>query len=456
MSLLTVIFRLNLGAATRGLAVLGGLALGFSSAQAENWPQWRGPASNGSSPETGLPVNWSATSNVAWVRPLPGWSGSTPVTWGDRVFLSTPDGASLSLMCVSRKDGSVLWQRKVAAGEKTVNRNNLTSPSPVTDGQRVVVLYATGDLAAFDLAGQELWHRQLARDYGSFGLMWIYGSSPLLYQNRLYVQVLERSPAQKSYPLADDRPERESYLLCLDPATGANLWRHIRKTDAVDECMEAYSTPLPSADSKEHRIIVFGGDYVTSHDALTGAEIWRCGGYNPRKTDFMRRWYRVVPSPVPGDGQVFVCGPKGEPVLAIRENGQGLVTETHLAWKSKEATSDCPTPLYYQKRLFVVDGAKRTLACLDPATGAKQWSGSLGVTEQIWASPTGADGRIYMVTEKGTVVVVEAGAEFKILATHPLDEFPTRSSVVVSGGQLFLRTGKNLYCITGANPNTAR
>ena len=249
MSLTTVIFRCHQGARVLGFAVLGGLLLGIGPALAENWPQWRGPTFNGSSPEAGLPINWSQTENVAWVRPLPGWSGSTPVTWGDRVFLSTPDGANLTLMCVSRKDGSVLWQRKVAVGEKTVNRNNLTSPSPVTDGQRVFVLYATGDLAAFDLAGQELWHRQLAKDYGSFGIMWIYGSSPLLYQNRLYVQVLQRSPAEKSYPLADDRPERESYLLCVDPGTGTNLWRHVRKTDAVDESMEAYSTPLPSADS---------------------------------------------------------------------------------------------------------------------------------------------------------------------------------------------------------------
>jgi outer membrane protein assembly factor BamB len=430
---------------------LAALSLAFQAllisfpGHAENWPQWRGPFFNGSTTEKGLPVQWSKTENVAWVAPLPGYSGATPAVWDDCVFVTSPDEQkNLLLFCLDSKSGKVRWRKVVGGGDRQQGLNNMASPSPVTDGKRVFSLFATGDLAAFDFSGQELWKRDLGKEYGRFANMWIYGSSPMLYGGKLFVQVVQHNPRPDSYTHAlDDKPERESFLLCLDPQTGTNLWRHVRPTDAVEESQEAYSTPIPYAGKQGEEILVVGGDYVTAHSPDTGAELWRCGGLNVRHEHF----WRIVPSAVVADGMIIACGPKRDPVLGIKDGGRGLVTETHIAWQSKEFTSDCATPLSYQQKLFVLDGDRQVMTCLYPQTGAKEWQGNLGVKEIFRASPTGADGKIYCVSENGTVIVLEAGNEFRILATIRMDEAPVRSSIAAAHGELFIRTAQNLYCV---------
>ena len=420
------------------------LLLSFPS-RAENWPQWRGPYFNGSTTEKGLPAQWSKTENVAWVAPLPGYSSATPVVWEDCVFVPSPDEQkNLLLFCLDRKTGQVRWQKAVSSGDRQKGLNNMATPSPATDGKRVFTLFATGDLAAFDFSGQELWKRDLVKEYGPFAIMWIYGSSPMLYRGKLYVQVLQHNPRPNNYTLApDDKPERESYLLCLDPQTGTNLWRHVRPTDAIEESQEAYSTPIPYAGKQGEEILVVGGDYVTAHSPDTGAELWRCGGLNVRK----QHSWRIVPSVVVADGMIIACGPKRDPILGIRDGGRGLVTDTHIVWRFNESPSDCVTPLCYQQKLFVLDGDRQVMTCLDPQTGAKEWQGNLGVRETFRASPTGADGKIYCLSESGTVVVLEAGNEFKILSTIRMGEAPVRSSIAVAHGELFIRTAQNLYCV---------
>lgn len=416
--------------------------------RAENWPQWRGPFFNGSTTEKDLPAQWSKTENVAWVAPLPGYSGATPVVWGDCVFVSSPgDQKELLLICLDRKGGQVRWRKAVAGKDRQVGRNNMASPSPVTDGKKVFILFATGDLAAFDFAGQELWKRNLADEHGRFANMWLYGSSPMLYRGKLFVQVIQSNPRPDSYSHAlDNKPERESFLLCLDPPTGKNLWRHIRPTDAVEESQKAYTTPVPCAGKQGEEVLVVGGDYVTAHALDTGAELWRCGGLNFRK----EHAWRTVPSPVAADGIIIACGPRGDPVLGIKDGGRGLVTETHIAWRFQEFPSDCVTPLYYQQNLFVLDGDHQMMTCLEPQTGAKVWQGNLGVRDIFRASPTGADGKIYCLSENGTAVVLDAGHEFKILSTVHMGEAPVRSSIAVAHGELFIRTAQNLYCVRNA------
>jgi outer membrane protein assembly factor BamB len=241
----------------------------------------------------------------------------------------------------------------------------------------------------------------------------------------------------------DGKPERESFLLCLDPATGKDLWRHVRASDAFSEAQEAYTTPIPYEGNKGPEIILVGANYVTAHDANNGTELWRCAGLNARREAF----WRIVPSPVAADGVIFACGPKRDPVIAIKDGGQGLVTDTHLAWKFKEFPSDCVTPLYYQKKLFVLDGDRQMLTCLNPQTGEKEWQGNLGVHEIFRGSPSGADGKLYCISESGTVVVLEAGQQFKILSTIAMGEGPVRSSIAIAHGKLFIRTARNLYCI---------
>jgi outer membrane protein assembly factor BamB len=416
-----------------------------ATVHAENWGQWRGPFFNGSTTETGLPSTWDKTNNVAWVAPLPGYSSATPAVWGDSVFVSSPDARkNLNLLCLDRKTGAVRWQKQVATGDRDRGRNNMASPSPVTDGKRVFVMFGTGDLAAYDFEGKELWQTNLTAGEGKFSINWLYGSSPMLYDNKLFVQVLQRTPVPEDYSAAlDGKADRESYLLCLDPATGKTLWRHARATDALEEAQEAYSTPTPSKTRAGEEIIIVGADYATAHSAKTGEELWRCAGLNPRK----ERPWRLVPTPVVADGVVVACGPRRDPVLGIRDGGAGNVTETNILWRFKEAPSDCVTPLFYQNKLFVLDGDRQVMTCLDPKTGAKRWQGNLGVKEIFRGSPSGADGKIYCISETGTAVVLDAGAEFKVLATVRMGESPVRSSIAIAHGQLFIRTAKNLYCI---------
>jgi outer membrane protein assembly factor BamB len=420
-------------------ASLAGMTL-----KAENWGQWRGPNFDGSTAAESLPLSWSTSENVRWKVALPGYSGATPVVWGDQVFVTTPDeGRNLLLWSIDRRTGEVQWKRQVVAGgDLEKGRNNAASPSPVTDGKRVVAMFATGDLAAYDLDGRELWRRNLAEEYGKFQFMWIYGSSPLLYDGKLYVQVLQHHPPAYDHAM-DDKPTRDSYLLCLDPATGKNLWRHVRQTDAVSEAQEAYTTPIPVEGPNGVELVVVGGNYVTGHSPETGEEWWRCAGLNDRK----EKYWRVVPSPVAVGGLVFACGPKRDPLLAIRPGGRGLVTSTHTAWTWREYPTDCVTPLAYRGRLFVLDGDRQMMTCLEPRTGRKIWQGNLGVRDIFRASPTGADGKIYCISEKGNVVVLDTGDEFRILATSAMGEEPVRSSIAVAHGELFIRTAKHLYCI---------
>lgn len=376
---------------------------------------------------------------------MPGYSGATPAIWGNTIFITSPDvEKNLNLLCLDRRDGKVRWQKTVAIGDKVIGRNNMASPSPVTDGKTVFVMFGTGDFAAFDFEGKELWHRNIGKDYGRFAVMWLYGSSPLLYKDKLYIQVLQREPIPTDYAHAlDDKPHRESFLLCMDPKTGKDIWKHVRATTAKMESNESYATPIPLEGKNGSEIIIVGGNCTTAHNPQTGEEIWRCDGLNAKDGP----WMRIVPSVVTGNGMVFASAPKKEPVFAIRDGGKGNVTATHVAWKFEEFPTDCVTPLYYKDRLFVLDGDRQMITCLDPKTGNKLWQGNLGTREIFRSSPTAADGKIYCLSENGTVVVLDAGKEFKILSTIKMDEEPCRSSIAISQGQLFIRTGKNLYCV---------
>jgi outer membrane protein assembly factor BamB len=410
------------------------------AALAENWPQWRGPAFNGTSPETGLPETWTKES-AKWATPLPGPSGATPAVWGDSIFVSSPDAEkNLVLLCLNRKDGAIRWKQTVASGDITKGKGNMASPSPVTDGKAVYALFGTGDLAAFDFGGKQLWKRQLGDEYGRFAIMWLYGSSPLLFDGRLYLQVLQRNPAPPDYP------GRESFLLAIDPQTGKTLWKVARPTEARMESQESYATPQPhiGPDSKA-QLLVVGGNCLTGHDPRTGRELWRGYGLNSRDGE----WMRVVASPVSAGAVAIAAGPKKEPLLAFRTDGRGDVTTSGLAWKFDEKkTPDVCTPVFYQGKLFVLDGDSRTLTCLDPGSGEKKWQGVLETRQVIRSSPVAADGKLYAIDENGTVFVCGTGDEFKLLATIPMgDAQGTRASIAISDGQLFIRTTEKLYCV---------
>ena len=432
------------------LAIVGTALLVATSVRAENWAHWRGPQFNGASPEKNLPADFSRTNNVKWVADLPGPSAATPIIWDNTVFISSTDQQTKTLraMAFDRKTGKQLWDVEVAPGFSQDNNSNFASPSPTTDGTLVYFLYGTGDLAALDFKGKQVWSKKLEKDYGQFAYQWTYGASPTLFEGKLYVQVLNRDVpvhgrGRKEGPC-------ESYLLALDPKTGAELWRHIRPSAAAAESQEAYSTPIPFSHGGRTEILISGGDCLTGHDAKTGKELWRWGSWNPSK---IGHW-RLVPSPVASEHAALVCAPKGSPVFAVKHGLTGQLDDSALLWTSadREVSSDVCTPLYYQGRFYILNGERqtKTLARIDPATGKPDWIGELESRAKIECSPTGGDGKIYFQNFKGEVFIAAADKEFKILRTIPMgDEGDDRLRAVISAadGNLFIRTGSKLYCV---------
>ena len=415
---------------------------------AENWAQFRGPAFNGSSPEKNLPADWSTTANVAWAADLPGGSGSTPVVWNDHVFISTIDSAkdTLCAMAYDRTTGQLRWRHDVAKGVRQDSRSNYASPTPVTDGELVVFFYGNGDLAAYNFAGQELWSRNLEKDYGPFAFQWTFSSSPVLYAGRLYMQVLQRDVPANGRGLAE-RPN-ESYLLALDPQTGKTLFRHIRPSQAVQESRESFATPLPFQTHGREELVLIGGDDITGHDLATGRELWRWGTWNPER---IGHW-RHVPSPVAGDDILLVCAPKGDPIYAIKAGGKGELGEADVAWVSREnkvISADVPTPAFYDGDFFILNEGRKMLSRVEPQTGKVRWSVRTPGTDKFEASPLVADGKIYLINFVSNVVIFDA-ATGKLLKQIPMDEphdEACRSSIVASQGQLFIKTPTKLFCV---------
>jgi outer membrane protein assembly factor BamB len=431
------------------LAVWGGL-VGFAViAHGANWPQWRGLAFNGSSEERTVPERFSRTENVAWSVEMPGASAATPVVWGDRVFLPSVDDRTQSLLalCLDLRTGAEIWRREVGVGSQRDDRSNFAAPSPVTDGERVWFYYSTGELVAYDLAGAEQWRRNIQRDYGEFAFLWTFSSSPLLYDGRLYLQVLQRDVPVSGRGRRDG--PNDSYLLALDPATGGELWRQVRPSDAVAESREAFSTPIPLLGGTRPEILLMGGDCVTGHDPATGRELWRWGTWNPTR---ISHW-RVVPSPVFGGGVVLACAPKNEPVFAVKAGGSGVLDDRSIAWKSatRDISSDVPTPLYYEGRFYVLNGQRKSISSVDPATGKVFWTGQLDSRVPFESSPTAAGGRVFAVDHRGRVFVAATrGDEFQLV--HQVDmgderDRRVRSSVVITQGRLLIRTDTRLFCI---------
>lgn len=425
-------------------AFLTAAAFAPSLARAEDWPQWRGPHFDGSSPDTNLPDKLDPASPL-WSTDLPGSSAGTPVTVGDKVFLPALDNKTKKLLAlaVNRADGKIAWQNEIAPESETSQRNNLASCSPIADGQKVIFYYGTGDLAAFDYAGHPIWARNLQKDFGKFNYNWIYSASPLLFQGKLYVPVLHRDVPigrrGQAPAAADDGKLADSYLLCVDPATGKDLWRHVRPTDAVQESREAYTTPVPMQVDGKWQIVVMGGDHVTGHDANTGDELWRSPTYDHAK----RPDYRTVTSAVTGAGLVFSSGPKDSFLFAVKP-GSGDVP---FAWQSSEFRTDVEVPLFYQNQLFLLNGDSKAkyIACLDPATGKAKWQTPIDSKPVFRASPTGADGKIYTMNEAGDVWVFSAADGKELSHTSFKSEAPARSTIAIADGTVFVRTGEKLY-----------
>lgn len=440
----------------------------------DRWPQWRGPNLDGSSPTTGLPVEWSTEKNVLWRVEMPSWSGATPVVWGERLFVMSPSavdpetlaeqerereaeveeedegrrgrgrrgrrgrgrgrhpgGDTMLLRCHSTADGELLWERPVSEGNNLYRKGNDASPSPVTDGERVWTVTGTGWVAAFTVGGEPLWKTSLQERYGDFGHNWGYASSPLLVDGKLVVEVL--------HGMRTDEP---SYVVCFEAATSEVLWRVERPTDAPRESPDAYTTPLLVEHAAGRQVVVSGGDYVTGHDPASGEELWRVAGLNPRRAPN----YRIVASPLAVGGRV-VAPTRERPLTVIDLGEDGRPTAEDIAWQwDRSGAPDVPTPTTDGKRVYLVDDGG-LVTCVDAATGEPIWGPERTIQGTVSASPLLADGKLHVTNEEGTTVVLVAGDEFRQLAVNELDGSYTLSSPVACAGRLYLRTERYLYCI---------
>lgn len=406
-----------------------------STAMGDNWPQWRGLRFDGISAEKNVPVSWSKTENVAWHLKLPGRAGATPVVWDQRIFLTSvdEDNTGLLLMCVST-DGKPLWRQSMGAGNKDarVNEGNSASPSPSTDGKHVWAFVGTGILACYDVEGHEVWKFDIQDRYGPLKIMFGMTSTPVLDGERLYLQLIhgDRNPVT-----------REALVVCLDKATGKELWQQPRPSPASDENEHSYASPIIYRDSKQAYLLTHGADYIIAHSLDDGRELWRSAGLQPDRYD---RTLRLVASPVAVPGLIVAPSAKGGRMIALSPDGKGDITGTdYKLWEFKP-TTDVPSPLI-DNGLVYVYRENGVLVCLDAKTGNKLYEERTKEGANR-ASPVLADGKLYVLARDGTTTVVKAGPKFEVLSINKIDESIT-ASPVIANGRIYLRSFEALWAI---------
>jgi outer membrane protein assembly factor BamB len=380
---------------------------------AEDWPQFRGPTGQGHSTEAGLPLTWSETKNVKWKIAIPGKGWSSPVIQGDRIWLTTAtdDGKSLRAISVDLKTGAILLNVEVfrqKALAKISSKNSYASPTPVLEGDRVYLHFGAYGTACITQSGEVIWKTRLEYDNGEHGS----GGSPVIYDNLLIVSC--------------DGLEAQ-FVVALDKATGKVRWKKTR------EGYQAYTTPLVVPLATGDQMISPGAFRAVAYDPQTGKEIWQVR---------YGEGFSNVPRPVYGDGLVFICTGFQQPsLLAVRLDGRGDVTKSHIAWTLKRGVPFTPSPLLVGTELYLISD-NGIATCLDAKTGNPYWQVRLGGNHS--ASPIYADGRIYFLSEEGESVVIAPGKLFKALAQNQLDG-QTLASMAVSGGSIFIRSQTHLY-----------
>jgi outer membrane protein assembly factor BamB len=401
--------------------------LSFVGLAAEDWPQFRGPTGQGHSSERGLPIEWSESRNIKWKVPVAGRGWSSPVVADGRVWLTTAvhrgdgasgndvKGASLRLIAFDVENGREIVNVEVfhpGTGTLTNAKNSHASPTPIVEGDRVYVHFGAQGTAALTTTGEIIWKTRLPYEsqHGN-------GGSPALFGDVLII----------SCDGSDD-----AYVVALDKRTGKTKWRTGRRPPFD----QAYSTPLVIRAADRDQVVSVGAYRAAAYDPQTGKEIWRVSYADG---------FSNVPRPVFGHGLVYIATGFQQPsLLAVRVDGSGDVTKTHIAWTLRRGAPLTPSPLLVGDELYVVnDGG--IAQCLDAATGEPRWIQRLGGGDYS-ASPLFADGRIYFLSEGGVTTVITPGREFRRLATNTLDG-ETLASIAVSGGSLYIRSDTALYRI---------
>ncbi len=399
------------------LAVL----LAFLSAQTfadSNWPRWRGPEQNGHSTEAGVPAKWSPE-QVVWKIDLPGVGQSSPIVWGDRVFLTAAleQGKERLVFCVDRKTGKVLWQQTAWKGqpEKSHVMNGWASASCVTDGEVVIAFFGLGGIHAYSVDGRPLW----SKDLGKFESPWGTASCPILVDNN----VVQNCDA-----------DSDAYLVALDKRSGQEIWRTRRRDH------RGWSTPILVNAVGRRELVLNGNDGVQGYDPASGRELWFC------KSATGRGEPTVTPA---GDGLCVVNGLKGGEIYSVRPGGNGDVTDTHMTWHTpRRGARDTPSPIVVGDFLTVVD-MDGTATCYSVADGHIYWKQRL--EGKFSGSPIAAGGLAYFLNEDGKTFVIKPGPKLDIVAENQLPANKGeifRASLTPSNGQLFARSTTVLYCIS--------
>lgn len=405
----------------------------LTSLHADNWPQWRGPSGDGISKETGVPSKWSKEENILWSVPLPGMGGSTPVTWGDKLFLTTENKEKLlDLVCFSTKDGKELWSKPLTTkkgGRARGDEGNSASASPSTDGKHVYVFVGTGEFACFDFDGNEVWKFDTQERYGKFNIQFGISSTPVLHQGKLYWQLLHTNG---------------QWVICLNAADGKDVWKVKRPSDGTDENPHSYASAQLWHKGDNAYLVVHGNDYTTAHDLKDGHEIWRLTGLNPAEK--YNKYLRFVASPLVTPDLIIVPTAKNGPVVAVKPTAQGEFGpgSSYEQWRMERVTPDVPCPLLVDGLVFLCNEGG-VFTCIDAETGKEQFKQRL-YSNRYRASPIYADGKIYCTARDGTITVLKAGKTFEQISVNKLPDQVT-ASPIISGGKIYVRGFEKLWCI---------
>lgn len=396
----------------------------IADSNAEDWTQFRGPGGLGVSTETNLPLEWSDEQNLAWKTRMPGYGSSSPITLGDRVYLTCYNGYGtdgedekmddlrLHVVCVDRADGKIVWDTKIKPKlpeSFRVRDHGYAGPTPATDGKSLYVYFGKSGVFKFDLDGKQVWQA----DVGDKTHKWGCGTSPVLFENLVIVNASVESGA----------------LVAIEKETGKRAWR-------AKGMKRSWSTPhLVKVEDGNHELVVSVQDRILGFDPKTGDDLWDCEGVH----DY------VCPSLISQKGIVYVIGGRKSVAIAVRAGGRGDVTESHEIWRAK-AGANVVSPIIHDGHMYFVSDRNGIAYCLRLSDGEVLYSKRF--PEQPYASATIGDGKIYVVTRKGGTYVLAAEPEFKQLAHNKFEDDATfNASPAISSGQLLIRSDRFLYCV---------
>jgi outer membrane protein assembly factor BamB len=404
------------------------------------WAHWRGPNHDGHSDDAGAPLTWSEDKNLLWKTPLPGRGNSSPIVWGDDIFLTatSKDGNERYVVCVSAQGGKIRWQALASKGVppgKSHSWNGYASASCATDGERVYAFFGTPGLFCYDRHGKQLWKH----DFGIFTCEqgWGTAASPFLFED-LVIQNCDND-GSKALP-AGHKPSAAApmALVALDKVTGKVRWQTPRNQG------RGYSTPRLLTVAGRTELLLNGPSGVWAYDPHTGQEIWHCDRKGKKEQNKFGE-----PIPVVLGDTLFVPSGRPGPFQAIRMGGAGNVTKTHLLWEVQRKGRDCSSQIVWGAHVYAADN-KGNLTCFDPKTGKIVYTERLAPDTKSLASPVAIRGKLVFLLDTGETVVVEPGAKFQVVQRNVLGSGTSldfAASPAVANGRWYLRSQSHLYCV---------